>query len=90
MEFAIDDRFSILEEMVRNRINYIIFRINNYDNISGRLGRDFPAIVEEIRKHFEKVSAFIDSLDENEKMALLGSWDIEGDAEFIEDWLSNH
>ena len=90
MEFTIDDRFSILKEMMRASISAIIRKIDHYDSIAGRTGKSFPAAVESIRQNFEKVSTFIESMDEDEKMALLGSWDIEGDTEFIEDWLSNH
>jgi len=90
MEFTIDDRFSILTDMVRASISGIIRKVDHYDSIAKRTGKSFPTAVESIRQDFEKVSAFIDSMDENEKLALLGSWDIEGDAEFIEDWLSNH
>ena len=90
MEFTIDDRFSILTDMVRASISAIIRKVDHYDSIAKRTGKSFPTAAESIRQEFEKVSTFIDSMDEGEKMALLGSWDIEGDAEFIENWLSNH
>lgn len=89
MEFTLDDRLDMIADMVRARFTSIIHRIEHYDSISEKTGAAFPGVVDLIRKDFEKVSDFIDTLNEEEQYAV-DEGDIYGDAEYIEDWLANH
>lgn len=89
MEFTLDDRLDMIVDMIRARFTSIIRRIEHYDGISEKTGAAFPGVVDLIRKDFEKVSDFIDALDEEEQYTV-DEWDICRDAEYIEDWLANH